>query len=86
MSAEERWTNQEQWKNERGELEINDERDVTGKGEICHFKKCGAPAVTLYEIKKAGAVGHGFDVLFCADHDHEESAFELYREYSEESS
>lgn len=81
--SEERWAQQQEWDEEkrRGfDVEINDEKDVTGGGEKCHVSKCGAPAVKLYEIKNVGEPGHGWDVLLCVDHDHRDTAFEIYQE------
>lgn len=83
MSAEERWADRMEWAEEkrRGfDYEINDQQDVDDQNEICHVSKCGAHAVKLYEIKKVGVPGRGHDVLLCADHDHEDTAWDIFNE------
>lgn len=83
MSAEERWADRQEWAEEkrRGfDVEINGESDIKGQGEVCQVSMCKEPAVKRYEIKKVGAPGHGTDVDLCADHDHEETAWDVYSE------
>lgn len=80
--SEEKWTDRlfEKDCEQRGfNHEINQESDITGQGESCHWRKCQLPAVKRYEIKRIGAPGHGWDVQLCAGHDSEDNAWEVFR-------
>lgn len=85
MDAEERWTNRlfEKDCEQRGfNHEINQITEITDKHESCHMGKCQLPAVKRYEIKRVGEPGAGWFVQLCIDHDSEENAWEVYREYN----
>lgn len=82
MSAEERWADRMEWAEERRrgfDTEIKIVHDVAGHGLECESDKCKALAVKNYNI---GPVADRYftSICLCADHDDEETAFEIYRD------
>lgn len=76
MSAEERWADRQQWRRDRGEVEIKICRKLAA-GYACVAQGCDRPAVSEYEIGEV-AYPSGILIDVCPDHDDEETAFDIY--------
>lgn len=60
------------------EIEIKIIEDIADPKAVCIYPKCKDRAVKRYEVGiVSGGGGHQIDL--CADHDSEDSAYELYR-------
>lgn len=83
--SEERWAQQKEWAEEkrRGfDVEIKESSEAhhgEWEGEVCQARKCKATPTWLYVVGKVDQRG-GMEILLCAEHADDETAFEIYNE------
>lgn len=84
--AETEWANQQEWRAEREagfDIEINQRRPTEGDFG-CEKDGCTNPGKTDVEVKYV--TDHaGMWITFCADHDDDDNAYEIFHEREKDS-
>lgn len=83
MSAEEAYTNNREWEQERGELEIkmtlkNDCEACPCGVRACQSSDCKEDAVGIYVIGEVSKEGGCAEVYVCNNHDYDDVVWSIY--------